>query len=60
MLVFVTWDSDIIPRTMAEPALYPSGKELITFGEVTGDSRAEYFARYTNISLGRVKNLYMK
>jgi len=60
LLVFVTWDSDIIPRTMAEPAQYPGGKELITFGEVTGDSRAEYFARYTNASLGRVKNLYMK
>jgi hypothetical protein len=27
---------------------------------VTGDSRAEYFARYTNASLGKVKNLYMK
>lgn len=59
-LVFVTWDPDIIPRTMAEPAQYPGGKELVTFGEVTGDSRAEYFARYTNASLGKVKNLYMK
>jgi hypothetical protein len=59
-LVFVTWDSDIIPRTMAEPAQYPGGKELITFGDVTSDSRAEYFARYTNASLGKVKNLYMK
>jgi hypothetical protein len=49
-----------MPRKMAEPAQYPGGKELITFGEVTGDSRAEYFARYTNASLGRVKNLYMK
>jgi hypothetical protein len=58
--VFVTWDPDIIPRTMAEPALYPGGKELVTFGEVTGDARAEYFAKYTNASLGKVKNLYMK
>lgn len=45
---------------MSEPALYPGGKEPITFGAVTGDSRAEYFARYTNASLGRTKNLYMK
>jgi hypothetical protein len=45
---------------MAEPAQYPGGRELVTFGEVTGDSRAEYFARYTNASLGKVKNLYMK
>ncbi|KAF2026561.1 RdRP-domain-containing protein [Setomelanomma holmii] len=57
---FVTWDNELIPRTMAEPAQYPGGKELITFGDVTSDSRAEYFARYTNASLGKVKNLYMK
>ncbi|KAH6203534.1 RNA-directed RNA polymerase [Parastagonospora nodorum] len=57
---FVTWDSDLVPSTVAEPAQYPGGKELITFGDVTGDSRAEYFARYTNASLGKVKNLYMK
>ncbi|KAI4699631.1 hypothetical protein J4E81_004658 [Alternaria sp. BMP 2799] len=58
--VFVTWDPDIIPRTMAQPAQYPGGKELVTFGEVTGDARAEYFARYTSASLGKVKNLYMR
>ncbi|KAL1793219.1 hypothetical protein ACET3X_008201 [Alternaria dauci] len=57
---FVTWDPDVIPRTMAQPAQYPGGRELVTFGKVTGDTRAEYFARYTNASLGKVKNLYMK
>jgi hypothetical protein len=45
---------------MAEPAKYPGGKEFVTFGEVNGDARAEYFARYTNASLGKIKNLYMK
>jgi regulator of nonsense transcripts 1 len=45
---------------VAQPAQYPGGKELVTFGEVTGDARAEYFARYTNASLGKVKNLYMR
>lgn len=60
MIVFVTWDPDIIPRKAAEPAQYPGGKELVTFGDVTNDSRAEYFARYTNASLGKVKNLYMQ
>jgi hypothetical protein len=59
-VVFVTWDPQIIPRTMAQPAHYPGGKELVTFGEVTGDARAEYFARYTSASLGKVKNLYMR
>lgn len=56
----MTWDSAIIPQVIAEPALYPGGKEPITFGEGTGDSRAEYFARYTNAALGRTKTLYMK
>ncbi|KAI4949763.1 hypothetical protein J4E86_007717 [Alternaria arbusti] len=45
---------------MAQPAQYPGGKEIVTFGEVTGDARAEYFARYTSASLGKVKNLYMR
>ncbi|RAQ99038.1 RNA-directed RNA polymerase like protein [Stemphylium lycopersici] len=58
--VFVTWDPDIIPRIMAQPAMYPGGKEPVTFGDVTGDARAEYFARYTSASLGKVKNLYMQ
>jgi hypothetical protein len=58
--VFVTWDPDIIPRTVSEPAKYPPGRELVTFGEVNGDARAEYFARHTYASLGRIKNLYMK
>lgn len=45
---------------MAEPAAYPGGKELVTFGPVTDDQRAEYFAHYSNASLGKVKELYMK
>lgn len=45
---------------MAQPAMYPGGKEPVTFGDVTGDARAEYFARYTSASLGKVKNLYMQ
>jgi hypothetical protein len=35
-------------------------REPITFKPITDDDRAEYFARYTNASLGRVKNLYLK
>ncbi|KAF2878599.1 RNA dependent RNA polymerase-domain-containing protein [Massariosphaeria phaeospora] len=57
---FVTWDRDIIPRTISEPAQYVGGKESIEFAEITGDVRARYFAQYTNASLGQVKNLYMK
>jgi regulator of nonsense transcripts 1 len=56
----VTWDSEIIPSRISEPAKYPGGKELITFGPVTDDQRAEYFARYTTASLGKIKNLYLK
>ncbi|KAF2101257.1 RdRP-domain-containing protein [Rhizodiscina lignyota] len=57
---FVTWDPDIIPRLISQPALYPGVKEPISFNQITDDDRAEFFARYTNASLGRVKNLYLK
>jgi hypothetical protein len=35
-------------------------KEPISFSKITNDDRAEFFARYNNASLGRVKNLYLK
>lgn len=57
--VFVTWDMDIIPRFMSLPAEYPGGREPIKFERITDDDRLEYFAKYTNASLGRVKNLYL-
>ena len=57
--VFVTWDPDIVPRTVAEPAVYPGVKEKISFGKITDDDRAEFFANYNNASLGKVKNLYL-
>jgi len=56
----VTWDAEIIPRVVSQPAAYPGVKEPITFHQVTDDDRADFFARYTNASLGRVKNLYLK
>ena len=40
--------------------MYPGAKEPITFKPITDEDRAEYFAKYSNSSLGRVKNLYMK
>ncbi|EME78058.1 uncharacterized protein MYCFIDRAFT_145022 [Pseudocercospora fijiensis CIRAD86] len=57
---FVTWDPDIIPKKIAEAAMYPGVKERHHFGEITGDDRAEYFARYRSTSLGKIKNLYLK
>lgn len=60
MLVFVTWDPDVIPRTISQPAAYPGVKERQTFQAITDDDRAEFFAKYNNLSLGRVKNLYLK
>ena len=58
--VFVTWDPDLVPQRVAEPATYPGAKERIEFGKITDDDRAEFFAKYNNMSLGRVKNLYLK
>ncbi|KAF2495767.1 hypothetical protein BU16DRAFT_356202 [Lophium mytilinum] len=56
---FVCWDPDIIPRTLSEPAEYPGGTEPVTFGTITDDDRIKYFAEYTSVSLGQVKNLYL-
>ncbi|KAL9615082.1 MAG: hypothetical protein Q9167_000505 [Letrouitia subvulpina] len=56
---FVCWDPDVIPPKVAEAAHYQGGKEPVNFKPITDDDRLVYFARYTNASLGRVKNLYM-
>lgn len=58
--VFVTWDPEIIPRTISQPAAYPGTKERQSFQAITDNDRAEFFAKYNNMSLGRVKNLYLK
>ena len=60
IIVFVTWDQDIIPSLVSQPAAYPGIKEPITFNQITDDDRADFFAKYNNASLGRVKNLYLK
>ncbi|KXS97624.1 hypothetical protein AC578_5741 [Pseudocercospora eumusae] len=57
---FVTWDPDVIPKKIAQAAVYPGVKERHHFGQITDDDRADYFARYTSTSLGRIKNLYLK
>jgi hypothetical protein len=59
LIVFVCWDSDLIPEKVSEAAQYPGGKEAVTFKPITDDDRLVYFAKYTNASLGRVKNLYL-
>ncbi|KAF8467385.1 RNA dependent RNA polymerase-domain-containing protein [Kalaharituber pfeilii] len=55
----VCWDKDVIPSVMSEPAAYTGAKEPLQFGKITDNDRLEYFARYTNTSLGRVKNLFL-
>ncbi|TFB03406.1 putative RNA-dependent RNA polymerase 1 [Trichoderma ghanense] len=57
---FVTWDPDIIPTTISQAAHYPGVREPLRFSPITDEDRLVYFARYTNVSLGRVKNLYLK
>lgn len=49
----------MIPDKVSEPAQYPGAKEPVTFIAITDDDRLEYFAKYTNASLGRVKNLFL-
>jgi hypothetical protein len=55
----VCWDPDLVPTILSEPAQYPGAKEPVKFAEINDNDRLEYFARYTNASLGRVKNLYL-
>jgi hypothetical protein len=59
LIVFVCWDSDLIPDKLSQPAQYPGPKEAVSFSAITDDDRLVYFARYTNASLGQVKNLYI-
>ncbi|KAM0345841.1 hypothetical protein ACHAPU_006195 [Fusarium lateritium] len=56
---FVCWDKDLIPSTVSAPALYPGGRDPVLFRPITDDDRLVYFAKYTNASLGQVKNLYL-
>lgn len=57
--VFVCWDKELIPSTLSEPAHYPGAREPLRFKPITDDDRLVYFAKYTNASLGQVKNLYL-
>ncbi|GMF97249.1 unnamed protein product [Aspergillus oryzae] len=54
------WDHDIVPARLSEPAQYPAGRPPIPFDKITADDRIEYFARYTSMSLGRIKNLFLE
>ena len=53
------WDPDLVPSKLSHPARYQGGKEPVTLRPITDDDRLQYFTRYTNASLGRVKNLYL-
>ena len=53
------WDPDLIPEKLAEPAEYPGVKEATRFAPITRDDLISYFAGYNNMSLGRVKKLYL-
>lgn len=48
-----------MPSKVSQPARYQGAKEPVTLKPITDDDRLQYFARYTNASLGRVKNLYL-
>lgn len=44
---------------MSQPAEYPGGREPVKFDKITDDDRLQFFAKYSNASLGRVKNLFL-
>ena len=53
------WDRNLVPSKLSQPARYQGAKEPVTLKPITDDDRLQYFARYTNASLGRVKSLYL-
>ena len=53
------WDPDLVPSKLSQPARYQGAKEPVSLKPITDDDRLQYFARYTNASLGRVKSLYL-
>ncbi|KAM7196172.1 RNA dependent RNA polymerase domain containing protein [Rhypophila sp. PSN 637] len=57
---FVCWDPDLIPSTVSQPADYPGAKEPVAFKPITDQDRLEYFARYNDGSMGRLKVLHMR
>ncbi|KAL9117135.1 MAG: hypothetical protein Q9187_006333, partial [Circinaria calcarea] len=65
-IVFPTWGKRPSADLMSggdldgDTSHYASAKEPVTFKPISDDDRLVYFARYTNASLGRVKNLYLK
>lgn len=59
-IVFVCWDNDLVPSTIAQPAEYPGGKEPISFSVITSHDRIDYFAKSSSMQLGHVKNLFLK
>ncbi|KAF4539237.1 PhoH-like protein [Lasiodiplodia theobromae] len=56
---FVCWDKDLIPAVVSRPAEYPGPKAPVALKPITEDDRIDYFAQYSNMSLGRVKNLFL-
>ena len=53
------WDRDLVPSKLSEAARYQGAKEPVTLKPITDDDRLQYFARYSNASLGQVRNLYL-
>lgn len=58
----VIWDSELIPRIIAEPAEYPPAPENLTLpphSAITAADRARHFAESGSSHIGAVKNLFL-
>ncbi|GAP83628.1 putative NAM7-nonsense-mediated mRNA decay protein [Rosellinia necatrix] len=56
---FVCWDEEIMPSKLSDPALYPATREPLSFKPISDDDRLQFFSKYSSVSLGRIKNLYL-
>lgn len=58
---FVCWDEELIPSETCEPIDYSKLQPALGIQkfERNNDQLIEYFSRYNNFSLGKLKNLYL-
>ncbi|PCH35526.1 RNA-directed RNA polymerase [Wolfiporia cocos MD-104 SS10] len=55
----VMWDSDLVPRNVAESYTYPAPREHVS-NSVTRENLARHFASYNTMTLGKIAALHAK
>ena len=56
---FVCWDPDLVPYESQDPVSYPAAK-VPTKKEIRQKDLIDYFARYSNSTIGKIDSLFVK